>query len=366
MAGKNKDKKGKGGKKGKKGKKGDKGPEVDPVQVIKEWKKNYEENCKAQGVEPLPQLTSALTDEYVFKKILVYSDLMDVNTTLKLGPQQTRAIADSLNRYQHLKRAEFAHANVTDEGATALAGWLRHNHTMTTFALVDNGIGIQGCAALGEALSKGYNTTLLSLNLDLNPFSDNGARVLGKGLQSNKTLQSLSLEYCNISALGAECLAASLIHEKSVGEAPNDTGLKALSLRGNRLTCEGVRHMMNAMRTNKTLTKLNLADVGLSTKAGPSEFEPAKESIAAALRENRVCNEYNFDHNCIGDAAALLFTTLIGENPEVIKFRTSVQLQTPVFKGMFAVLDSNEKEWIKRNKKKKGKKGKGKGKGKKK
>ena len=68
-----------------------------------------------------------------------------------------------------------------------------------------------GGFALGKALGKGFNVSLLTLNLNFNAsFSNEGVINLCRGLCTNSSLRQLHLEFCNISSYGAAALGSLL------------------------------------------------------------------------------------------------------------------------------------------------------------
>jgi hypothetical protein len=69
-----------------------------------------------------------------------------------------------------------------------------------------NQIGEAGCDYIGQALTPSKNVPLLKLNLSFNKFGTKGLENLTFGLRMNPTLESLSLNNCDIDAEGAKYL----------------------------------------------------------------------------------------------------------------------------------------------------------------
>lgn len=127
---------------------------------------------------------------------------------------------------------------------------------LTFLEFMDAGVGPLGCASLGEALMLGANASLVTLRLDLNAgVGDEGVRELCKGLRTNRTLQRLTLSYCNVGPLGAEALAEVITSPLSV--------LEHLDLMGNNLGAEGLLILATAAQRSRTLKHLVLRDNGI-------------------------------------------------------------------------------------------------------
>lgn len=81
--------------------------------------------------------------------------------------------------------------------------------------LLDNKITSLGCEFIGKLLHPKVNSSITILKLDHNDIGSAGVRHLAEGLAVNKSLQSLSLTYCNIDANGARPLFDILIYTQS-------------------------------------------------------------------------------------------------------------------------------------------------------
>jgi hypothetical protein len=97
---------------------------------------------------------------------------------------------------------------IGNEGVTALAGMLRTNTTLTTLSLWGNAIGNEGATALAGMLHT--NTTLTTLNLGDNAIGNEGATALAGMLHTNTTLTTLNLGDNGIGHEGATVLAGML------------------------------------------------------------------------------------------------------------------------------------------------------------
>ena len=141
--------------------------------------------------------------------------------------------------------------------------------------LVDNHIGALGGFALGKALSRGNNLSLLTLQLNFNTsLGDEGVINLCQGLRTNGTLKQLHLEFCSITAEGAPAIAEVLANCYSSLEVldgfhtlisllyldSNCCVMKVLRLNGNCLRGEGLLALSKGLLHNCRLQRLSLAD----------------------------------------------------------------------------------------------------------
>jgi Ran GTPase-activating protein (RanGAP) involved in mRNA processing and transport len=178
--------------------------------------------------------------------------------------------------YKPIKSLRFWRAAALDSGVASVAEVLRNgldDVRLLEVEFMDCGVGPTACAALGNALMLGGNTSLRSLRLDLNAgVGDDGAEELAKGLRTNRTLASLSLTYCRLGLRGAHALGAAI--------ASPLCALASVDVSGNQLGSEGLSHLARAARHSKTLTKLVLCDNGIG--GGPVISRLATRDAAAA------------------------------------------------------------------------------------
>jgi hypothetical protein len=163
-----------------------------------------------------------------------------------------RGLALDQTPYTPAKRLELLDSGAGDSGAGSVADVLRNGAlvgvALESVALVRAGIGPAGAASLGAALMLGANSSLLSLSLDCNAFGDAGARLLARGLLTNRTLRRLSLASTGIRADGALDIA-------SVVNSPICV-LEAVDLSGNDIGLVGLRALSVSALYSKTLAEL--------------------------------------------------------------------------------------------------------------
>ena len=116
----------------------------------------------------------------------------------------------------------------------------------TTADLSAQGLGAADARIV--ALELRFNRSLISANLDYNDIGDEGAIAISAALESNTTLEHLSLKtYYNrtkITAVGAQAIAKMLVVNRA---------LKSVDLRGNSIPDEGCRQLRAAVG-NKSIT----------------------------------------------------------------------------------------------------------------
>jgi Ran GTPase-activating protein (RanGAP) involved in mRNA processing and transport len=99
------------------------------------------------------------------------------------------------------------------------------------------------------ALALTTNTTLTQLDLRCNSLKDEGLFALATVLQSNQTLETLTLGDCGINNSVLASLCAPL---------PNWSGLKKLDLRWYEFDKSGIDHILAALKENMLLTAIHV------------------------------------------------------------------------------------------------------------
>lgn len=157
-----------------------------------------------------------------------------------------------LHSYQHTFSLRLWKTYCEDEGVRHVCYWLAKNKTVRFLELLENRITALGCEFIGKVLSPVNSSPIHTLKLDHNDIGAQGVRNLVNGISMSKTLNVLSLSYCNIDHHGARPLFELLIYTKSE--------LKELDLMGNHLRNEGIPQLMKGIAVNKSLIKIILAD----------------------------------------------------------------------------------------------------------
>jgi Ran GTPase-activating protein (RanGAP) involved in mRNA processing and transport len=127
----------------------------------------------------------------------------------------------------------------------AIAGLLERE--ASKLSSLDLSMQRPGLGASPLALALTTNTTLKKLHLG--NLKDEGLFALATGLQSNQTLETLTLVECGINNSKLASLCAPL---------PNWSGLKKLNLRWNGFNESGIDHILEALKENMSLTELGV------------------------------------------------------------------------------------------------------------
>ena len=182
----------------------------------------------------------------------------------QIGPSGGSALARALTLNSTLKCLVLGHNFIRDSGALAFADSLRTNSSLTQLDLSWNGISGLGTEAICKALQ--FNHVMTHLILGANTISDSGAEALARALQSSATqLSGLDLVECKITSLAVETLARALKTNRS---------LTHLNLAGLCRPCSATA-VGRALQSNRTLTHLNLSE----NHIGSSEAELLGETL---------------------------------------------------------------------------------------
>jgi len=109
---------------------------------------------------------------------------------------------------------------------------------------------IKGCEFIARIFDPTLTTAIQVLTLDYNRFGNAGFFQLAAGLKTARTLNYLSLAYCDIDEDGI----------KHIGEylGSSTCKLETLILQGNPLKNAGVNVLFQALFSNNSLEELNL------------------------------------------------------------------------------------------------------------
>lgn len=334
-------KKKKGGKASKKEKVEERGPENDPAVLFA----TYAAVCRTIGLQPHDSVRRALgnhEDPNCGKQILIEPGN---DTAIRpLGPGGCRALALAIlggeggsgnaakdgkpSIYTAARELRFWRSDVGDFGAVALADMLRLGGVklqVTLLELLGNGIGPKGAVALGRALSVGTNKSLVSLNLDFNiDIGSHGVSLLCRGIGTNSTLKTLSLQHCDIDEAGGQPIADMLSFSK--------LALKTLDLRGNRLGGVGLSTMSPGLAANKSLSTLLLSDNNILSE---EEDISGLEAFASALAEHPSLTVVDIQYNPIGNEGGRRLLSFSSQNRRISSFKLDTNLDGELYKALF-------------------------------
>jgi hypothetical protein len=110
-----------------------------------------------------------------------------------LNDDHVRRLCDALIRNKVVTEVWLPSNRITDAGACHIAHMLKFNRHIKELFLGENDIGPRGAAALASALARG-NTTLVALGLGDNRIGVEGAGALAAALRHNHTLHTLDVK----------------------------------------------------------------------------------------------------------------------------------------------------------------------------
>ncbi|XP_048051941.1 NACHT, LRR and PYD domains-containing protein 12-like isoform X4 [Megalobrama amblycephala] len=188
------------------------------------------------------------------------------------------ALTSALRSNSHLRELVLTGNKIGDEGLMLLSDGLKDPHCKLEKLRLDNcNITAEGCAALTSALRS--NSHLRELDLYENKIGDKGLKLLSDGLKDpHCKLEKLMLWYCDITAESCAALASALrsnSHLRELDLTENKIGgqglmllsdglkdphckLEILTLDNCDITAVGCAALASALRSNKHLTELHL------------------------------------------------------------------------------------------------------------
>ncbi|PHJ18889.1 leucine rich repeat-containing protein [Cystoisospora suis] len=108
-----------------------------------------------------------------------------------------------------LQSLNLSYNRLSDDGAVSLAALLGHCSALRILNVKGNDIKAKGTAILCESFRK-HSSVLEDLDVSLNPVGDNGARALAEWLRDSRYLEKLNVDSCQIDMDGLIALAAVL------------------------------------------------------------------------------------------------------------------------------------------------------------
>ncbi|CAF0899764.1 unnamed protein product, partial [Adineta ricciae] len=177
------------------------------------------------------------------------------------------------------------------------------DQTLTTLDLSQEDIGDAHTQYLAIGLRN--NTTLTTMNLSRNQIMYVGAQHL-----ADATLAILDLSCNQIGAVGVQHLSEALRTNNSLTVL--DLGSTWLRNKNDKIGDIGAQYLGSALQDNKTLTVLNIDYNGIKSTGA--------QHLAAGLRHNMALTELNFDGNPIGDVGIQYFADALMANKTLTTF----------------------------------------------
>lgn len=201
-----------------------------------------------------------------------------------LGSRGASYLASLVRHTETLEELALGKNPLGDTGAALLGRALKQSWKLKTLALQDCGIGAKGVRHLSGGLA--HNRSLQRLWLFGNAAADEGTAHLAGALRTSK-LESLGLEKNGVSVRGCEALGVALAHELCP--------LYWLRLQHNPLGDDGVCAIARSLQTNKSLTRLQMRDVGVDVRGC--------SALADAVRRHEALRGLSLEDNGL-DAAS--------------------------------------------------------------
>lgn len=173
-----------------------------------------------------------------------------------MGPVGLRSIIDSFIdiEYSGLKILKLLRVNAEDEGLRTICNYVNKTFSIEELNLSENGITKLGCEFLGKTLAD-PKCSLLKLKLDGNPIGTSGLHNLSIGLRGNSMIEKLSLKNCEIEQEGGRIIQIILANINSK--------ICNLKLSQNNLQAGGLIEILKVLRSNDTLGKLTIRNIGV-------------------------------------------------------------------------------------------------------
>ncbi|XP_074245170.1 leucine-rich repeat-containing protein 45 isoform X3 [Saimiri boliviensis] len=212
---------------------------------MEEFRRSYSRLCRESGAEPQEAVLQQLQQ--------LPRGRLDL-ATRSLTVDTCRALGELLPRETLCTELVLSDCMLSEEGATLLLRGLCANTVLRFLDLKGNNLRATGAEALGKLLQQ--NKSIQSLTLEWNSLGtwDEAFATFCGGLAVNGTLQRLDLRSNQISHKGAEELALALKGNatlQQLGFLPD--------LRWNNIGLLGGRALMNCLPSNRTLWRLDLA-----------------------------------------------------------------------------------------------------------
>ncbi|XP_062895928.1 NACHT, LRR and PYD domains-containing protein 12-like isoform X2 [Mobula hypostoma] len=194
--------------------------------------------------------------------------LMELNLNdNKLGDSGVKLVSEVLKKANcKIQKLWLRDVGLTNPGAKDLASALSSNPSLTELNLGANKLGDSGVILLSAAL-KNSECKIQKLWLDNVGLTDSAVEDLASALRTNQSLTELSLNDNKLGDSGVKLVSAAL--------RKPECKIQKLWLRNVGLTDSGAKDLDSALRTNPSLTELNLS----GNKLGDSGVKLVSEAL---------------------------------------------------------------------------------------
>jgi hypothetical protein len=226
----------------------------------------------------------------------------------ELASDASRAFANAWSLMPILTILDVSGAQIDDGGMRTIAWNLRHNPPLLTLNVDDNPFGNEGVKCIAHALES--NTTLKKLSMKAPQRHRDrldGVRVLLFVLGENKALEFLSMDRTTLSDAG-DAGPDATPHWAITRMLERNASLHILHLRDCKLDVDAAAKIGGALSQNRGLTELALDD-NLVENPGFCELlrgiQGNKGLVYLSLRSNRISGEADVPWNIVVDHPTL-------------------------------------------------------------
>lgn len=220
-----------------------------------------------------------------------------------VGPEGIGPLLGAMMHTDHVKRLLLGNNIVGDDGAAAIAGFLRERHDspLDCWYIAGNRIGPRGMAHVCDALAT--NTQVTSLWLKRNPLKAAGMVPIAGLLRSNTTLEVLDLVNCGLLDAGLETVLGALM-----GPGANKT-LRHLYLGTNGISEQSAPLIARFLAEDCVLESFFLSCNRLG--------DDGVEALARGLAANRTIQRVSLASNCVGPRGAAALADALADHPSI-------------------------------------------------
>jgi len=221
-----------------------------------------------------------------------------------VGPEGIGPLLGAMMHTHRVKRLLLGNNIVGDDGAAAIAGFLRErgDSPLDCWYIAGNRIGPRGLAHVCEALAT--DTRVTSLWLKRNPLKAAGMPAIAELLRTNTKLEVLDLVNCGLLDAGLETVLAALM-----GPGANKT-LRHLYIGTNGISERSAPLIARFLAEDCALESLFLSCNRLG--------DEGVEEVARGLAANRSIRRVSLASNCVGPRGAAALAQALAEHPSIV------------------------------------------------
>lgn len=230
-----------------------------------------------------------------------------------------------------------------DEGVRAFQQYMTDtfNSTVSIIELLNCGISPLGCEFISRMFHPQLPSKISILTLDYNNFGNEGLSYLMSNMKENRSLQYLSLAYCNIDEGGLKWFDDYL-------KSPS-CNLKKLIIQGNPLKNSGVTALFTLLYLNYSIEEINLNNVQFG-----NDPEGSVTHLAEFMGGHADLKAYSLKFNFINDEDfEVILKALRSEScKHIYQFLLDEKVEKTLFDEYFKIMKNRKKKPARKNKKK--------------